>query len=199
MKTCILSFLVLADAVIAQESNPCNICPDGVTIPEGNDWIPYSNSNVTCAMIVQDALSFESGTDDCGWEEIRGKLECCPPTEIANPCNLCPDGITNAAGDGHFPASWPDYTCKTLTDEALQYEAGSDACSYYDDIVPDCCPPPTISPTIAPTEASPSTSPPSVVTPYPTYTTVVGTLAPTPESTVGTTLESSTTTTIENR
>ena len=90
--------LVIAGAAVAQE-NPCDICPNGVTVPEseGDDHIPFPDWNLTCAEIVQEALTVESGTSDCGLHELNVMLVCCPPTEILNPCNMCPNGI--AAGD----------------------------------------------------------------------------------------------------
>jgi hypothetical protein len=177
MKTCILAIVfVLAETVIAQD-NPCNICPDGPTAGSENTT-PLSSrgDNRTCSELIEDAVSIESGTNECGAIEVFHKIACCPPTEIANPCNMCPNGIT--AGDDHLPASWPAYTCKALSDFSEQHEAGSDGCGYYDVAVPDCCPPgATISPTTTPITTSPSTAP---QTPYPTS--IVTTPAPTNEN-----------------
>ncbi len=131
----------------ANSGNPCIICPNGVTADEGESWIPWSNGNRTCAQLVQDALTTESGTNDCGMKEINEMIACCPPTSVANPCTICPDGITAAGGDAHVPTIWPVGTCKALNDDAKRIESGSDGCSIYERIVPECCPPLTISPT----------------------------------------------------
>jgi hypothetical protein len=120
--------------------NPCIICPSGVTAPEGNDWIPFSNDNRTCAELVQDALTVQYGTDECGWYEIDDTYHCCR-TEPAIRCNICPNGIT--ADDDHIPVSFSQ-TCKEISDMSQLYESGSDACGVLDDAVPECCPPSTV-------------------------------------------------------
>ena len=132
--------MVFGIVIFAQE-NACIICPNGITAPEGDDHIPYAEygDNRTCA-----ALTFESGTGDCG---CRGpdELVCCK-TQPENPCIICPDGITNDEGDDHYPATW-GASCKYISDWAKQFETGSDSCQLYGAVVPECCPPSTVSPT----------------------------------------------------
>ena len=130
--------LVLVDAVVAQE-NPCIICPNGVTINKGDDHVPFADGK-TCAQVIQDALTIESDTAECGWYDVYYSHKCCPSTEIVNPCNICPNSIT--AGDDHVSSS-PDWgkTCKELSDWAPQYESGSNACLVFGEAVPECCPP----------------------------------------------------------
>jgi hypothetical protein len=97
-----------------------------------------------------------------------------------NPCNICPDGVTAAGGEGYIP----DYdgsiglTCAELIAYTMTIESGSEQCAWFDIDKEYCCPPgATISPTTTPIETSPSTAPP---TPYPTY--IETTLAPTNEN-----------------
>jgi hypothetical protein len=156
--------MVFGIDLFAQE-NPCIICPNGVTASEGDGYAPYATSgdNRTCAELIQEALTVESGTDDCGWKG-SDEVFCCytPPT---NPCIICPDGITNAEGDDHYPWLWSDTdTCKSISDWAIQFESGSDVCVVYGSIVPECCPLLTDSPTSSPTTENPCIICPTGVT-----------------------------------
>jgi hypothetical protein len=162
--------------------NPCIICPNGVTAPEGDGWIPFSNDNRTCAELVRDALTVQSGTSECGWYEIDDTYYCCH-SEPVIPCNLCPNGIT--ADDDHVPESCLQ-TCKEISDMSQLYENGSDACGVLDDTVPECCPTSTVSPTT--TFTNPSIAPPVVETQWRITDSpiVATTLAPTPASTAST-------------
>lgn len=193
MKASIL-VLILVHAVIAQEK-PCNICPNGVTANGGDDFVPFASDNRTCAQLVQDALTVESGTNECGFNELNNMIACCPPTEIVNPCTICPGGIS--AGDDHVLTNW-HVTCKNFRDEAKRFESGSDACSLYEGGVPECCPPLTTSPTVTSfTTAIPSTTPPVFVTNDHAGTPDAAmTPAPSPDPTVETTQESSTSGTV---
>ena len=196
MKACILAIvLVLSDAVIIN-GNPCIICPNGPTA--GLEYTtPYADSgnNMTCLELIEDALTLESGTDDCGWKEVFAEGDCCGYTAPETPCAICPDGITAAGGDDHVPTGW-DLSCKYIIDFAKQFEGVSDACGLYDDIEPECCPPSTISPTTTSNTANPSTAPPVIVNDappvaeiqYPTDSPVVAmTPAPTSASAADTT------------
>ena len=151
--------------------NPCIICPDGIT--EGMDDVaPYANNEDfrTCAQIVQDALSVESGTGDCGYAELR-QVGCCY-AEPANPCNICPNGAT--AGDDYVHEYEENtMTCKDLIDSAMYVESGSDACALYDIDMANCCPPePEETPAPTATEETPApTTTPVDDTPTSTTTT----------------------------
>ena len=196
MKASILALvLVLVHAVIAQEK-PCNICPNGVTANGGDGFVPFGGDNRTCVQFVQDALTVESGTTECGLKELNVMIACCPPTEIVNPCTICPGGIS--AGDDHVPTIWPVTTCKNFRDEAKRFESGSDACSLYEGVVPECCPPLTTSPTVTSfTTTIPSTTPLVVVTNDHAGTPDAAmTPAPSPAPTVETMQESSTSGTV---
>ncbi len=193
--------LVLSDAVIIN-GNPCIICPNGPTA--GLEYTtPYANSgdNMTCLELIGDALTLESGTDDCGWKEVFAEGDCCGYTAPETLCAICPDGITAAEGDDHVPTY--------IIDFAKQFEGVSNACGLYDDIEPECCPPSMISPTTTSNTANPSTAPPVIVydappvaeIQYPTNSpVVVMTPAPTSTSMEDTTPGSSTSSSvIDNR
>jgi hypothetical protein len=115
--------------------NPCTICPDGATA--GDDFAPYSNSNMTCKELIDFAMSFETGTDMCQVSEADEALCCPPPAE--NPCIICPAGIT--AGDDYAPyeSMGIPMTCSELVAFSALFESSSDKCT------PDideahCCP-----------------------------------------------------------
>ena len=119
--------------------NQCIVCPNGVK--DGmNDVAPYDagGDSRTCVQLVTDALTIESGTEDCGWAEYV-ELECCF-TEPSNSCNVCPDGAT--AGDDYVPEyEGNTSTCKEFIEGATLFESGSDACALHDIDAEYCCPP----------------------------------------------------------
>ena len=65
--------------------NPCNVCPNGVTV--GRDPMPASSANrcdMTCTQIIYEAQNFETVSFVCGL--MRGaESECCPSVPVANP------------------------------------------------------------------------------------------------------------------
>jgi hypothetical protein len=146
--------------------NQCVICPNGPSTGF-DDYAPYADDEYdrTCAQLIQNALTVESGTADCGWYEF-GELECCE-TQHENPCVICPDGAT--AGDDYVPPYDGNFaTCGDLIEGATQLRSESDACSLYDIDVSYCCPPlmtntpPTPAPTTTRVTTQPSDSrPPS--------------------------------------
>ena len=51
--------------------NQCVICPNGPSTGF-DDYAPYADDEYdrTCAQLIQNALTVESGTADCGWYEF---------------------------------------------------------------------------------------------------------------------------------
>jgi hypothetical protein len=140
--------------------NQCVICPNGPSTSL-DDYAPYATNGDgrTCAELLQDALTIESGTEDCGWAELNDGVECCY-SEPVNPCIICPDGVTASPGEEYVP----DYgdntaTCADLIAGAMRFESGSAACALYDVDAGFCCPPGmTTPPTSTPTTTRVTTS-----------------------------------------
>jgi hypothetical protein len=129
--------------------NSCVICVDGVTFH--GEFEDDEGVTGTCpSAISRIATAFELGSEKCSIALNKLERLCCP-TPNENPCNLCPDGITN---DGNFrrpegilsspssntiSASFRMYTCFDVDSIAKQFESGSETCTYYVDEFDICC------------------------------------------------------------
>jgi hypothetical protein len=141
--------------------NQCVICPNGPSTGL-DDYLPYANNgdSRTCAQLIQDALNFESGTEDCGLADIASKECCYTPPE--NPCILCPTGTTIDLDKVPVYSGHPDLlTCSMLSEEALYFESESSYCRWFNPLDQKfCCPSATTTPTTpAPTSPSSTTTP----------------------------------------
>ena len=141
----------------------CVICPNGPSTGL-DDYAPNAidGDSRTCAQLIQNALTIESGTEDCGWAELSDGIACCY-SEPVNPCIMCPDGVTASLGDDYVP-EYDDNTatCADLIAGAMRFESGSDACALYDIDAGYCCPPGMTSPpTPTPSTTRATTSQPS--------------------------------------
>ncbi len=75
--------------------NSCVICVDGVTF--NGEFEDDEGVTGTCpSAISRIATAFELGSEKCSITFNKLERLCCP-TPNENPCNLCPDGITNVA------------------------------------------------------------------------------------------------------
>lgn len=86
---------------VQQQANPCSICPNGVTIAEGGDFIlgDEEEGEITCNMAVSLSNSVDKESELCS-EISEAQLLCCPGDvpDAADPCPFCPGGISAAAG-----------------------------------------------------------------------------------------------------
>ena len=94
---------------------PASFAPMASPSLEAMPSIPFGDGR-TCAQLVQDTLTIESGTNECRFKELNEMIACCPPTEIVNPCTICPDGIS--ACNDHVPVIWPIGTWKAFRDDS---------------------------------------------------------------------------------
>jgi hypothetical protein len=87
--------------------------------------------------------------------------------EVYDPCIICPNGIT--AGDDFVPnaSSGNSMTCLELINSSMDYESGSQMCSFSSLHKISCCPT-TTTPTQAPTETPTETPTVDAMTPAPT-------------------------------
>ena len=138
--------------------NPCTICPNGVTVSEGDDFAPYAVADAvnnfymvalpnssTCGELIDAAQQYETGSEECVQSEVH-ELYCCPTTPDNN-CVLCPNGATVAMGNDHVPnagtelLSGSKLSCGELIDIAEKLESESSYCAIYGAIdEDDCCP-----------------------------------------------------------
>ena len=207
--------------------DPCIICPNGVTHPEGDDHVPNAPTDITdgslmtCGELIYGAALLETESDYCRVYGEIDESDCCPPEvtpsptpmpeddttvattttsstlaieddtttapaddttvatttttstsapEVDDPCIICPNGIT--AGDDFVPnaSSGNSMTCLELIDSSMNFESGSQMCSFSSLYKISCCPTttaptsadsvnvaaptntPTETPTFAPTE-----------------------------------------------
>lgn len=106
----------------------------------------------TCPSAISRATTaFELGSEKCSIALNKLEHLCCP-TPHENPCNLCPDGITNdgnfRGGDGYYSSSsssntiskaFRRYTCFDVDSVVKQFESGSETCTSYVDEFDICC------------------------------------------------------------
>jgi hypothetical protein len=132
--------------------NPCVICMDGVTFH--GEFEDEEGVTGTCpSAISRTATAFELGSEKCSIALNKLERLCCP-TPHENPCNLCPDGITNdgnfRGGDGYYSSSsssntiskakaFRRYTCFDVDSVVKQFESGSETCTSYVDEFDICC------------------------------------------------------------
>ena len=63
----------------AETEIPCIICPDGVTAPGCDDYVPdYEGNNLTCSELLEKPKLYESGSNVCRLYEVDVTY-CCPP------------------------------------------------------------------------------------------------------------------------
>jgi len=74
---------------VQQQANPCSICPNGVTIAEGGDFIlgDEEEDGLTCNMAVSLSNSVDKESELCS-EISEAQLLCCPGDvpDAADPC-----------------------------------------------------------------------------------------------------------------
>ena len=145
--------------------NQCVICPNGPSTGL-DDYPPYANNgdSRTCAQLIQDALTIESGTEDCGWAEIDESF-CCY-SEPVTPCIICPGGVSSGEDYVH-EYEGNTATCADLVAGATLFESGSDACALYDIDIAYCCPTEgegTPNPTPSPVDDTEFCCPPATTT-----------------------------------
>jgi len=237
--------------------DPCIICPNGVTHPEGDDHVPNAPTDITdgslmtCGELIYGAALLETESDYC---RIFGEIDesdCCPPEvtpsptpmpeddttvattttsstsaievdntpapaddtivatttttstsapEVDDPCIICPNGIT--AGNDFVPnaSSGNSMTCLELINSSMDFESGSQMCSFSSIYKISCCPTttaPTSADTVnvaAPTN-TPTETPTFAPTELPTFDATTPAPIPAPAddtTTVATTTTSST-------
>lgn len=109
------------DAAAANE-NGCKICEDGITV--GENFIPdfgEDSADATCEEIVA-ALGFAFSEGDEGCEASKAnEVVCCPQVQ-ANPCLICPDGISVAEDLQPFLEDDDEMTCKELVDTFKNFD-----------------------------------------------------------------------------
>ena len=134
----------------------CNICPNGVTISEGDNFAPYADADAehltfyigqlpnpsTCGELIDAARQYETGTEECAVSEVH-ELYCCP-TPSDDRCIICPNGATI---DGKVPDTQTELvdgsamTCEELIDNAALFDRESDYCEIFGVVdEEDCCP-----------------------------------------------------------
>jgi S-DNA-T family DNA segregation ATPase FtsK/SpoIIIE len=126
----------------------CRVCPDGITAPDDETI----GDGKTCGGLLADALATPAATVGC--QLMRdAQLTCCP-TPAANPCPVCPGGITVADATAVGSAG---KTCADLLVDKLNTEEGSDTCTGMFEVAGSVCCPPTATtavPTGSPTAAA---------------------------------------------
>jgi len=68
----------------SEPENPCTICPNGVTHPEGDVHVPNGRT-MTCGELIHSDTLFETESSYC---RVFGKMnesDCCPPDETPAP------------------------------------------------------------------------------------------------------------------
>jgi hypothetical protein len=130
--------------------NPCTICPNGVTVSEGEDFQPYAVAGAdhltfwfntipnyfTCGELIDAAQQYVTGSTECAQFDVH-ELYCCPTIPEDN-CDICPNGAT--AGDSFIPLQNATLTCAQLIDIAAKFERESSYCEVFGAIdEEDCC------------------------------------------------------------
>ena len=218
--------------------DPCIICPNGVTHPEGDDHVPNAptditdGSQMTCGELIYGAALLETESDYCRVYGEIDESDCCPPEvtpaptpmpeddttaattttsstsvievdtttapaddttvatttttstsapEVDDPCIICPNGIT--AGDDFVPnaSSGNSMTCLELINSSMDFESGSQMCSFSSIYKISCCPT-TTAPTSADTVnvAAPTNTPTETPTFAPTELPTFDAMTPAP-------------------
>ena len=141
----------------------CQVCPGGITAPDDE----RIGDGKTCGGLLDDALSASASSVGCQLMK-DAQLTCCP-TPAANPCPVCPDGITV---DETTAVGSAGKTCADLLVDKMNAEESGDTCAGMFEVAgPVCCPPPatatsgvpTVSPTAAASSAINVTEAPTVV------------------------------------
>jgi hypothetical protein len=154
----------------------CRVCPGGITAPDDE----RIGDGKTCGGLLDDALSASASSVGCQLMK-DAQLTCCP-TPAANPCPVCPDGITV---DETTAVGSAGKTCADLLVDKMNAEESGDTCSGMFEVAgPVCCPPatatsgvPTGSPAAAASSAINVTEAPTVVATNATTTTAPSALA----------------------
>jgi len=120
---------------------PCAACPEG--LPEGaTDMIvSIEGENGTCAdwIIGGSLIFFEDGTDFCNLMKAPIESVCCPEQikELADPCIICPNGITEGEDSA---AGVDESTCGELETTSSMISAGGILCETNKLAAYACCP-----------------------------------------------------------
>ena len=115
-------------------SDPCPVCPDGLTVDTST--VINQAQGSTCGGLLSDALLVESDSDDC--ESMLGVESLCCPGE-SDGCPVCPDGLTVA--ETTVINENPMRTCATLLTDALTTDPDSNRCRAMKESEAACCPP----------------------------------------------------------
>lgn len=106
----------------------CKICEDGITV--GENFIPDfgdDSADATCEQIV--ALTsqvFSEGDEGCKASKAN-EIACCPQVQ-ANPCLICPNGISVAEDLQPFLEDQDEITCKELVDTFKNFDKDDVIC-----------------------------------------------------------------------
>jgi hypothetical protein len=135
--------LTTVTPVVTPQVNPCIVCPNGVTAPEGENWAPLAGTGdqTTCAEFIEDYKQYESGTAACELGDFNVGIYCCWTAPL-NPCSICPNGVTAAEGDDYAPYVniGNPITCGVLVVAAPAFELGSYMCGHFEAHELVCCP-----------------------------------------------------------
>jgi len=121
------AFCCPEEAAAANEDG-CKICEDGITV--GENFIPDfgdDSADATCEQIV--ALTsqlFSEGDEGCEASKAN-EIACCPQVQ-ANPCLICPNGISVAEDLQPFLEDEDEMTCKELVDMFLNFDKDDAIC-----------------------------------------------------------------------
>jgi hypothetical protein len=155
-------------------TNPCDICPNGLTVPD--DFYPPDDWQ-TCKQNVDTLMLIESDSVICSeWGPLY-KFACCSKTStdvtttagiattttlidgattstvastftsnatISSPCLVCQDGATAGDDFAPFAADGVNSTCVDLIEEIKGFDAESDGCMIGGEEVKSSCCPPPL-------------------------------------------------------
>ncbi len=160
-------------------TNPCNICPNGLTVPD--DFSP--DYGQTCKQYIDTFMLIETDSVMCSETGPFYQFACCSETSsdatttagtatttmlidgattsmvaststsdatIASPCLVCQDGATAGDNFAPFAADGVNATCFDLIEEIKGFDAESYGCMIGgEEIVYWCCPAPLENPCVA--------------------------------------------------
>ena len=94
---CAYSEIAEVSCCFAEPEIPCIICPDGVTAPGGDDYVPdYVGNTATCSELIQSAKQFKFGSDACRFFDVDATY-CCPPGGNPTPTPM-PVAVRSSGG-----------------------------------------------------------------------------------------------------
>ena len=123
----------------APASDPCPVCPDGLTVDEST--VINQAQGSTCGGLISDALNVESDSNVC--ESMLGAERLCCPG-VSDGCPVCVDGLT--VDESTVLDEGRGRTCATLIEDALTTDPDSNRCQNMKRSEATCCPPPAEDP-----------------------------------------------------